>query len=272
MQLRQMISSQRPNHCQVMAHRGASSQAPGNTLLAFAAAVAAGADVIETDVHWTRDGVLVVAHDDTVDAVSDGTGRIDTMTFQALRQLDFGYRYTEDGGSTFPFRGLGVRIPAFQELLIRWPTLKINVDLKPKRANVPSFLQVVDEVRGLDRILLASFHHATLNEARARCPALATSASPREVAQFVAGLLLSRRPTPSARVPYAALQVPVRVAGRHLVTERFVERAHHMGTPVHVWTVDDKAEMHRLISAGVDGIVTNRPDLLFHCVSKNTPR
>lgn len=176
---------------------------------AFAAAVAEGADVIETDVHWTADGVLVVAHDPVVETVSDGCGRIDEMTFQALRELDFGYRFSPDGGQTYPFRGKGVMIPTFLELLHAWPNVRVNVDLKPKRARVPAFLEVVDQASAFDRVTLASFHHRTLAEARSRCPKLATSASTREVVEFLAGI-----PTWKARlglgrkVPYVALQVP----------------------------------------------------------------
>lgn len=246
-----------------MAHRGASLARPANTMPAFAAAVAEGADVIETDVHWTADGVLVVAHDPVVETVSDGCGRIDEMTFQALRELDFGYRFSPDGGQTYPFRGKGVMIPTFLELLHAWPNVRVNVDLKPKRARVPAFLEVVDQASAFDRVTLASFHHRTLAEARSRCPKLATSASTREVVEFLAGI-----PTWKARlglgrkVPYVALQVPNKAYGRTVVDARFVRRARAIGVEVHVWTVDDPDEMRRLIALGVDGIVTNSPSTL----------
>lgn len=249
--------------CLVMAHRGASDVAPANTLPAFAAAIAAGADVIETDVHWTADDVLVIAHDPAVDAVSDGEGRIADFTLSELRHLDFGYRFSPDGGLTFPYRGKGVTIPTFRELLERWPNARINVDLKPKRAQVASFLKILDDARALHRVVLASFHHQTLVEARLRCPQLATSASTREVVAFLAsGALCRSRLYRQKRPPYLALQVPYETYHRRVVTASFVHRAHRMGVEVHVWTVDDVNEMKRLIHLCVDGIVTNSPSAL----------
>lgn len=251
-----------------MAHRGASAVAPANTFAAFEAAVQMGANVIETDVHWTRDNVLVVAHDDTVDAVSNGSGRIAEMNYKDLLALDFGYRFTLDEGKTFPFRGQGVRIPTFYELLSKMPGIRINVDLKPEIAHVSSFLRVVARANAMHRVVLASFHHRTLVEARQRCPELATSASTREVVQFLLGLqecsiLGQRKP-----VSYVALQVPHRFWGHQLVNARFVRRAKRQGVAVHVWTVDHPADMERLIALGVNGIVTNEPNVLKAVLAK----
>ncbi|SDW19792.1 glycerophosphoryl diester phosphodiesterase [Alicyclobacillus hesperidum] len=247
--------------CKVIAHRGASLHRPANTLDAFRLALDMGADVLETDVHWTRDGVLVVSHDEVVDTVSNGQGRIADMTYAELLRLDFGYRFSPDGGKTFPFRGQGVRIPTFLELLKGFPNCTINVDIKPRDARISEFLRVVDAVGALERIILASFHHATLLEARSRCPRLRTSASVREVASFLLASRMGIRRT-KHRLPYVALQVPRERYGITVVDQTFVDRAHAAGVEVHVWTIDDPDEMRRLIDLGVDGIVTNSPQTL----------
>ncbi|GMA58636.1 hypothetical protein GCM10025858_31390 [Alicyclobacillus sacchari] len=138
-------SAKRHNsRCKVIAHRGASRSALTNTLPAFRLALDMGSDVLETDVHWTQDGVLVVSHDDVVDAVSDGHGRIADMTYAELLRLDFGYRFSPDAGKTFPFRGQGVRIPTFRELLDGFPNCTINVDIKPRDARVSELIKIVD--------------------------------------------------------------------------------------------------------------------------------
>ncbi|EJY55240.1 glycerophosphoryl diester phosphodiesterase [Alicyclobacillus hesperidum URH17-3-68] len=256
--------------CKVIAHRGASLHRPANTLDAFRLALDMGADILETDVHWTRDGVLVVSHDEVVDTVSNGQGRIADMTYAELLRLDFGYRFSPDGGKTFPFRGQGVRIPTFLELLKSFPNCTINVDIKPRNARISEFLRMVDAVGALERIILASFHHATLVEARSRCPRLRTSASVREVASFLLATRMGVRRT-KHRLPYVALQVPRERYGITVVDQTFVDRAHAAGVEVHVWTIDDPEQMRHLIDLGVDGIVTNSPQTLQSVLLESGP-
>ncbi|WP_236017720.1 glycerophosphodiester phosphodiesterase [Alicyclobacillus suci] len=245
-----------------MAHRGASRVAPANTWPAFEMAIKMGANVIETDVHWTKDDQLVICHDPMVDGVTEGTGYIRDLTYAQLCALDFGYRFTRDGGETFPFRGKGVRIVRFAELLERLPDVRVNVDLKPARPRVAAFLQILDEHKAFERVMLASFSHQTLVEARARNARIATSASTREVLGFLLrGPELRRAMGYKAKVPYLALQVPRTVWGRPLVNRNFVRRAHAIGVQVHVWTVNDARQMIDLMEAGVDGIVTDCPDI-----------
>ncbi|WAH35740.1 glycerophosphodiester phosphodiesterase [Alicyclobacillus dauci] len=251
----------------LMAHRGASMAAPANTWPAFDMAIKMGANVIETDVHWTKDGVLVVCHDDVVDNVSNGRGQIAAMTYRELQRLDFGYRFTPDGGRTYPFRGRGIRIPTFNELLGQFPGIRINVDLKPKEPRVGSFLRIIEEHGAFDRVVLASFHHATLVEARSRCKRVATSASTWEVVQFLLRLSELRTAFTKWEVPYVALQVPNKVWGHTLVNRNFVKRAHELGADVHVWTVNDAKVMSALLDVGVDGIITDCPDVLQQTLS-----
>ncbi|WP_237700089.1 glycerophosphodiester phosphodiesterase [Alicyclobacillus acidocaldarius] len=256
-----MVGAQRPR-VRIFAHRGASREAPENTLLAFQIALRQGADVIETDVHWTKDRELVICHDERIDAISDGAGAIADMTYQELLRYDFGYRFTRDGGRTYPYRGCGIRIATLREALRAFPGVHFNVDLKPKRALVGLFLRMLEEEDALERVTLASFHHRTLVEARARCPRLRTSASPLEVARLLAMTRAGWAFGGRARMPFDAVQVPIRQHGVRVVTPRFVEFAHRCHLEVDVWTVDDPRVMQDLIRQGVDGIVTNSPQIL----------
>lgn len=241
----------------VLAHQGDSANAPANTMIAFEEAVAVGADALELDIHWTRDNVVVVSHDATVNRLSDGQGAIRDFTLSELKRLDFGYRFSFDGGRTFPYRGRGVTIPTLREVLEALPHVRVNMDIKPKQpASLKQLLVDLDATRAFARVMIASFHHRVLQVVRQIAPSLATSASPLEVARF--------RFWPSSygrHVPFQALQVPVRYGGLTVVTAGLVASAHACNTQVHVWTVDDAHEMNTLLRLGVDGIVTNRPAL-----------
>lgn len=241
----------------VFAHRGDSSYAPANTMPAFASAVTKGADVFETDVHWTKDGVLVVCHDDTVDAVTEGTGAVRDLTLDELRQLDFGYWFSPDG-QTYPWRGRGVQIPTLQELLLAFPRMRVNIDIKPKHPlSLRQFLQEVNDCGAQQRVMAASFHHRVMQRVRRMSADMATSASLMDTALFVLGTWVG---WPASRtMPYQALQVPPRQYGISVVNERTVARAHRAGLKVHVWTIDDPVDMERLLRLGVDGIVSNDP-------------
>jgi glycerophosphoryl diester phosphodiesterase len=244
----------------VMAHQGSCTKAPGNTLPAFEIAVREGADVLETDMHWTKDGFVVLCHDDTVDRTSDGKGRIADFTLAELKQLDFGYRFTQDGGKTYPYRGRGIQIPTLRELILAFPDIRINVDVKPRH---PVYLQrlirEVCELGAESRILIASFHHCVLQRLRALNSSIATSASVCETGCFLASVWTGLGNQRS--LPFAAFQVPITAYGVRVVTKRFVECAHRAGKKVHVWTVDEPRTMVELLKLGVDGIVTNRPDV-----------
>lgn len=242
----------------VFAHRGDSVNAPENTMPAFACAVEEGIQVLETDVHWTKDGIIVVSHDSDVSRVSNGRGNISDLTYEELRQLDFGYHYTPDGGQTFPYRNRGVGIVRFQELLEAFPHTRFNVDLKPK--NPPSlrkFIEEVYEAKACDRVLAASFHHDNLQKFRMLNRDIATSASPIEIAMLLGRTKLGL--SPSAGLPYVALQVPTSMYGVRVITEKFIHTAHSKGVQVHVWTIDEPSEMLRLWSMGVDVVMTNHP-------------
>lgn len=240
------------------AHRGASAREPENTLAAFRAAVEAGAEALEMDVRMTRDGEIVVIHDPTVDRTTDGTGVVREMTLSEVRALDAGHRFAAESG----FPGRELKVPVLAEVFREFPGVAINVEIKEPRPGIEeAVLRVIREAEAEDRTLVASWDHAVISRFRAVCGGrVATGASRREIAVF---LLLSRlRAERLARPAYDALQVPVEHRGITVVTPRFVEAAHKLGLRVDVWTVDEPEEMRRLLDLGVDGIMTDRPDVL----------
>jgi glycerophosphoryl diester phosphodiesterase len=214
-----------------------------NTLAAFTHAAALGYAYLETDVHLTNDGVLVAFHDALLDRVSDGVGHLGDLDLATLAGV----------------RVAGERIPTLAELVDAFPDALFNLDLKADAAVAPLAAFVAE--RGLqDRVLVGSFSRRRLARFRRLVgPTVPTSAAPTEVAAYVVlPGRLARRLAPGV----ASLQVPHRVGRLPVTTSRLVRRAHAVGVQVHVWTVDDPAEMRLLLDRGVDGLMTDRTDIL----------
>ena len=244
------------------AHRGASSRAPENTLEAFRLAVLSGAGGLELDIHMTSDGRIVVIHDDSVDRTTEGTGLVRRMTLHEVQSLDAGYRFTPDGGTTYPYRGRGLRVPELGEVLGEFPGHKVNIDIKEEQPGVETaLLETIKDANAGDRVLVVSEMTAVVERVRELSgSSVSTGASRREIRNFYR---LSRlRQEFLVRPPYDALQVPVEYGGREVVTPRFVKAAHDRGVRVDVWTIDDPKEMRRLLDLGADVIMTNRPEVL----------
>ncbi len=255
------------------AHRGGSLLAPENTLPAFERGAALGADALELDIQMTRDGRLVVSHDETIDRTTDGTGPVSSYTYDELRRFDAGYRFTPDGGATFPFRGQGITIPLFSDVLERFPTLRINVDLKESTAErEAAFWRLLQDFAAEDRVLAGCFEHAPLARFRRLCEGrVATSASRPEVRNFVLAAL-SHTTRLALRPMYDALQVPETAGALRIVSLTTVTAAHRMGLAVHVWTVDEREGMERLLDLGVDGLMSDRPDVLADVLDDRAQR
>ena len=243
------------------AHRGGAAHWPENTLVAFRGGLAAGCPWIETDVHMTRDGHIVCFHDHDLERTTDGRGKIWELTLDELRRLDAGHNFTTDGLS-FPFRGQGITVPTLEEVLALDPAVRVNLEIKQHRpAMVERLWERIEALGCHDRVLIASedarlsFKFRTLAHGR-----VATSAGRGEIFAF----WLAARAGVSHRVPlnYDAFQVPVSFQGLEVVTPQFVRAAHRRGLQVHVWTIDDLAEMRWLIEIGVDGIMTDEPKRL----------
>jgi glycerophosphoryl diester phosphodiesterase len=231
--------------------------APENTLEAFRAGLAAGADRLELDVHATADGTVVVLHDESVDRTTDGTGPVRSLSLAALRRLDAGYRFRGLDG-TYPFRDRGVRVPTLAELLEACPQAPLNIEVK--QANPPivaTVLSTLDRHGARDRTLLAAADDAIMATIRAAAPGVLTSFATGEVADFVFRLRDGR--LADYQPAGVALQVPPAYEGTEIVTAESVAAAHAAGLEVHVWTINEVAEMERLVALGVDGIMTDFP-------------
>lgn len=241
-----------------VAHRGGAGLYPENTLAAFEAAVQEhGAPFLELDVHATADGMPVVIHDPTVDRTTGGSGAVRHMTWDALRRLDAAARFVPQAG---PGVTAPCPIPTLEEVLGRFPHCWFSVDVK--QAEPPCEAGVVAAIRrtGMERrVFVNSAHPAVERRLRRAAPDLLTFYTRRPVVLFwlthLAGLSRWYRPS------HHTLQIPERFGAIPVVTRRFVRSAHRHGIPVIVWTVNAEADMRRLLSLGVDGIMTDRPDL-----------
>lgn len=240
------------------AHRGGAGEAPENTLAAFEIAIALGYGYVETDAHLTRDGTLVAFHDDRLDRVTDRTGAIAELAIAEVEAADAGYAFSPDGGGSFPFRGRDVRVPRLEEILTRWPDVRVNIDPKSDRCVGP-LAALLDRLDAWERVCIGSFSDRRLRRIRALGRGRAcTSMGPRSVAlarlAATSGLM--------ARLGADCIQVPVRRGPFPIVTARFLEAAHRAGLPVHVWTINDRTTIEDLLELGVDGIISDRLRLL----------
>ena len=244
------------------AHRGGAGLFPENTLEAFAGAVAFGCTHLETDLRMTRDGEIVLMHDADVARTTDGSGTVESMTLAELKELDAAHHFTPDGTS-YPERGRGIRVPTLEQALEAQPGARFNVEIKTLGPNdLPRALWSLIERRSLhDRLLVAAERHELIRRFRRLSGGrVATGASRRECLGF---WLASRLGLESlVRPGFQALQVPVSLRGLPVVTPRFLRAAGARGCVVHVWTIDDPVEMRRLLSLGVQGLMSDRPDRL----------
>ncbi len=251
----------------VIAHQGGEGLRPSNTMAAFENAVALGVDVLEMDIHATADNVLVLMHDDTVDRTTDGSGRIREMTLAEIKTLDAGYYWTDDGGQTYPYRGQGIQVPTLEEIFTAFPLMRMNIEIKPDDPAAAELLcQYIADYDMGDQVLVASFHPESIRTFRAACPEVATSLVEQEILRFfiLNTLFLGRL----YRSPGAAMQVPEHSGNIHVLTNRFVRGNHALNMDVHAWTINETADMERLIALGVDGIITDRPDRMLELLGR----
>ncbi|SDU48705.1 glycerophosphodiester phosphodiesterase [Jiangella alkaliphila] len=268
-----------------IAHQGGELEAPSDTLYAFKTALDKGADVLELDVHATADGELVVLHDTTVDRTTNGTGRVDGLTLAQIRALDASYWFVPGCGTChdgapgdYVFRGVATgerpapagytaedfRIPTLREVLEAFPGVLINVEIKRTRPETSPYERTMADLlrefgRGTDTVV-ASFSDSAVTRFKLYNRDVSTSPG---TAQATAFWLNTLGPLTGITLHgHHALQVPPSQSGIPVVTADFVADAHRRGLAVHVWTINDRAQMERLIDLGVDGIMTDRPTLL----------
>ena len=204
----------------VVAHRGDSANYPENTLEAFRSAVEMGIDVVETDVHLSKDGVIVIWHDPTLERNTDGKGTLESHTLAELKQYDAGYTFTKDGGKTFPFRGKGVRLCTLEEALTACPEQRFNIDLKTKDLRiVDEFIRVIRKHKAENRVVGASFHLSNLKALRKKAPEILTSVTTAEVVPLLFRQKLHLLPSHFNRK--LIFQVPIKQWGIQVITPSF---------------------------------------------------
>jgi glycerophosphoryl diester phosphodiesterase len=225
-----------------VAHRGGADERPENTMPAFAAAVALGYRYVETDVHVTADGVLLAFHDHSLDRATDMTGDVGSLPYSTVRNA----------------RVRGEPIPLLEDVLGTWPDLRVHVDAKHMAA-VPALVAAVDRTAAQDRVCIGAFSDRRVARLRRLGQGrICTWMGRREIFAMRAASF----GIPMPRSPAGCAQVPVRQGRLPLLDRRFVQAAHRRNVAVHAWTINERAEMERLLDLGVDGILSDRPSLL----------
>lgn len=257
------------------AHQGGAWEGPSSTLHAIRAALDAGATAIELDVHATADGRLVVCHDPTVDRTTDRAGLIADLPWDTVRNLDNAYWWAPGADVSpglapdrYPFRGRAPEdhrfgIALLEEVLEEFPGVVLNLDIKQTAPVVAPYEEalaaLLHRFNRADDVIVASFLDTATDTFSGFAPDVPTSAGTLAVAAFYQSVQAGEAPEPLRHV---ALQVPVGYGDLTLVDHRFVDVAHEQGLAVHVWTIEEEAEMERLCGIGVDGIITDRPSAL----------
>ncbi len=247
----------------VIAHRGGAGLWPENTLFALQEAARLGADLSEIDIHMTRDGVLVAIHDESVDRTTNAKGLVREFTLAELKKFDAGYQWTNDGGHTFPFRGRGITIPSLNEIFTAFPKQLISLEIKQNDPPIVAALrEMINRYGKAQQVLVSAFNARTAKVFRRLCPKIASAAFDAEIQRFsrLSRVYLDR----AFSVKADAFEVPF-----NKLTPRFIKAAHKKNKRVDVWTVNEIDDMERLLSWGVDGILTDFPDRLLSLVQKS---
>jgi len=241
----------------VLAHRGLALEAPENTLLAFAKAIAIGVTHVETDVHVSADGVAMISHDPDLRRLAGRTARVEHLTSHELRRVDLG-----DGQA---FCSLAEALDAF-------PETRFNIDIKIGGA-VGSTVEAIRSANAVSRVLVGSFGPRRRIEAVRMLPGVATSVSARGAAGAIAAARAGRRATVRRILrDVQAIQIPPRVLRMGSFTARTMAAFHDAGVEVHAWTINDEADMERLLDLGVDGLVTDRADLAMRLLERRATK
>jgi glycerophosphoryl diester phosphodiesterase len=248
----------------IIAHGGGQGLHPANTLAAFSHSVTSHCDALEMDLRLTKDAALVTHHDETIDRTSDGTGPVVAMTLAELRERNFGHHFMDPTGAQ-PYRDHPARLAALEELFQAFPKMPMIVELKDRGTNGARAAAVlaglIERYQRAPLTIVASFDDATLAEFQRVSAGTAFTAAP--LNRTKAFVILSRLHLDwFAPQGNQALQIPVEKYGYRLDFPRLLSSAHRRNLAVHYWTINDPAEMRRLVLLGADGIMTDRPDLL----------
>ncbi|MCP4142690.1 MAG: glycerophosphodiester phosphodiesterase [Chloroflexi bacterium] len=251
----------------VIAHQGGDHVWPGETLYAFENSVALGVDILEMDAHITADGILVLLHDESVDRTTNDSGLVEEMTLAELKKLDAAYWWSVDDGASYPYRGKGLVIATLEEIFKAFPDYPVNIEIKKtERSMAQPLCNLIREYNMQDKTLIASFHDERMAEFRDICPEVATSGSRSEVKEFI---ILNYAFLGGIYSPVeSSLQVPERDSGILLVRPGLMRGAHKRNMQVHIWTPNSREDLQRFINMGVDGIITDRPDILMELLGR----
>lgn len=253
----------------VIAHRGGKGLWPENSLFAFQRASDLGVDMLEMDLRLSSDGELVVIHDRTLERTTNGQGAVAAHSLAQLQALDAGYRWSADGGQSYPYRGQGVRIPSFAEVLAAFPEQAKVIEIKVPDVGMEAQLcAALKAHQQLDKVLVGSFYDRSLQLFREQCPGVATSAGPTSVRLLVAlnWLGLGNLLSPS----YQALQIPEQHDGLLIASPRMLKTAAQRGLNVQLWTINEQPRMRRLLDLGAHALITDYPDRALQVLGRST--
>lgn len=246
---------------EIIAHRGGAEEWPENTMFAFEKARALGSDAIETDIHETKDGVIVIIHDNLLERTTNGKGSVNDYTWEELQKLDAAYNFSLDGNKTFPYRGRGIKIPSLEEALTKFPNVKWSIEIKEEgKVNEEKLINLVKKLGLLDKVVFACFGEKILDEVRKIEPIAASGFSELEIKRLMYYYYFKLLPfyKPAGDV----LQVPPAHNTTQIVSQKWLQAMHNKGLKIHVWTINEEEEMKQMIAMGVDGIITDKPTLL----------
>jgi len=266
---KRFFQSSRP---MVFAHQGGELLAPSNTIAAFTKAANMGVDVLDTDLHITKDGYLVAIHDPSVDRTTNGHGKVVDFTLKEIQKLDAGYHFKDLNGS-LSYRGKGAYIPSVEELFQKFGNYKWSMEIKDDNPKdrydemAKKLWELIQKYHMEDKIYISSFDQTILiafnHYAKGR---VAISGGRQEVTKFVIFQKFLLRDLYQPHVD--AFQLPTASSGFDLTDKKVIDGAHRLGMQIDYWTIDDPKIMKKLIDLGADGIQTNRPDLLLKLLNK----
>lgn len=256
----------------VIAHRGGRGLAPEGTITAFDHAVSLGADVLEFDTHLTKDGHLVVIHDNTVDRTTNGTGKINEMTLEEVQDLNAGYQFTNEKDE-YVFRDQGIYIPTVEEVFQKYPNMRFLIELKDTNAPemyeemIQELWHLIQNYQMEDNVMVGSFAHE-INErfeevSKGNIP---IGAGEEEVRDFATKHVARLNGLAASNVD--SLQLPTEGDGFDLTSKNIIRSAKARNISVYYWTINDKETMNELIDKKVDGIMTDYPDLLIEVLEE----
>lgn len=254
----------------IIAHGGSKALWPENTMMAIDGSMNLGVDALEMDVRLTKDDILVLRHDETIDRMSNGEGKVRDFSFAELQQFNFGHGFENLDGDT-PYKNIIVPIAKLEDVFSKYEGTYMNVELKDegddgiKAADLLKAL--IDKYDMQNRVLVASFHDDVMKHyCRETDKSYPMSTAKKETTKMI---LTTKTATGILYAPEAvATQIPVESSGLNLAKKRIVKSAHRHNMAVHYWTINDKEDMKTLIEMGADGLITDRPDVMMQLLAE----